>query len=173
LPKLRLDGLTLAFGAITVALTGIDCGLPGALSVKVMTAETAPVLLGYRLSVSLQVLPGERELLHPLSRVRSLEVAPIRDPKLILVNLMVEVPLFVRVTVRELPPHSVTVPKLTLEGDQVRPAITVRIEAGLTTLPFVAVMLLASCATPMARPPGVIEAFEMSEEFQVTVLVMF
>ena len=44
--KLRLLGLTFAFGAITVPLTGMVCGLPGALSCKVSTAEKFPVLLG-------------------------------------------------------------------------------------------------------------------------------
>jgi hypothetical protein len=38
-PKLRLDGLTLAFGAITLAVIAPFCGLSDALSVKVSMAE--------------------------------------------------------------------------------------------------------------------------------------
>ena len=60
--KLRLDGLTLAFGAIPVAVTCTCCGLPEALSWKLSTAEMLPVLLGRRLSVTWQVLPPASEL---------------------------------------------------------------------------------------------------------------
>ena len=66
-PKLRLDEFTLAFGAMMVARICTCCGLPVAVSVRLSVAEAAPVLLGHRLSVTLQVLPGAIEVIQPPS----------------------------------------------------------------------------------------------------------
>ena len=66
-PKFKFDGLTLAFGAITVAVIATFCGLPEAVSVKVRTAEFGPITLGHKLSVIVQLLPGFSGAMQPPS----------------------------------------------------------------------------------------------------------
>jgi len=67
-PKLKLDGLTSAFGAITVAAIEIFCGLlAAAVSVKVSMAEFAPIMLGHKLNVIVQLLPGFSGAMQPPS----------------------------------------------------------------------------------------------------------
>jgi hypothetical protein len=65
--KLNDDGLTLAFGAITVAVIPTFCGLPDAVSAKVRTAEFVPTMLGHKLSVIVQLLPAGSGFMQPPS----------------------------------------------------------------------------------------------------------
>jgi hypothetical protein len=90
-------------------------------------AETAPVILGHRLNVILQVFPGARLDIHPPSYVRSLVVAFCKLLKNIRLVRIVVVPWLVTVRYCEVPPHRVTVPKSTVVGEKLNPATEIEV----------------------------------------------
>ena len=56
LPKLRLVGTS--FTTVAVPVRGTDCGLPGALSVKLKLAVRVPLDLGVNATVTVQFAPA-------------------------------------------------------------------------------------------------------------------
>ena len=120
----------------------------------------------------LQLLPAASEL-QALLADRSFEVTFTNEPRETLVNFTVEVPVFVTVRTSVPLPHRRTDPKLMLEGEKVRPVVTVSVTGALVTLPTVAVMFVLPAATPVATPVPEIVARVESEECQVAVLVTF
>lgn len=102
LPKLRLLALSDATGLMTVAVMGIDCGLPAALSV--MTRFAACVLVTFeslvKLMMMVQLFPAFKVLGQSSTPRNPEESSPEIEPTLKFVKVIIEVPVLVSVVVR-------------------------------------------------------------------------
>ena len=95
LPKGRLAIETLAVGALPVPLTPKACGLVLALSVMLTEAERAPVAVGLKVTLMVQVLPAATGLPQVLVWAKSAGFVPATTTLLI---FKVMLPVLVRVT---------------------------------------------------------------------------
>ena len=92
MPKVKLVGKKLALGATPVPVSDTVCGLPVALSVKVMVPGWLPVAVGVNVTLIVQLAPAATELPQVLlSAYCALAV--------MLVTLSAAVPVLVSVTV--------------------------------------------------------------------------
>jgi hypothetical protein len=110
LPKLTLDGVADSCDCAPVALRAIVVGEPGAFVVSEMLPEELPVEVGAKTALNVALLPaaivcGEKPgIVNP---------APVTPPCEI---VRLALPTFFSVTVCELLPPTLTLPKLTLDG---------------------------------------------------------
>jgi len=110
LPKLTLDGVTDSCDCAPVALRAIVVGEPGAFVVSEMLPETLPEEVGAKTAFNVTLLPAEivwaERPVMPKPAPAALNCEIVRFA----------LPVFVRVTVCELLPPTLTLPKLTLDG---------------------------------------------------------
>jgi hypothetical protein len=110
LPKVTLDGVTDSCDGAPVALRAIVVGEPGALVVSEMLPDTAPAEVGVKIALIVALLPAEIVCGEKPGMVNP---APVTPPCEI---VRLALPAFFRVTVCELLPPTLTLPKLTLDG---------------------------------------------------------
>jgi len=109
-PKLTLDGATVSCGCVPVPLRAMVVGEPDAFVASEMLPEALPEEVGVKTALNVVLLPGEivwaekPVTLNPLPATLSCE------------TVRFALPVFVRVTVCELLPPTLTLPKLTLDG---------------------------------------------------------
>ena len=96
MPKARLEGETLAPGAVPVPLRLALWGLPLALSVMLSEAARLPLAEGVKVTLMVQLPPAATELPQVLVWAKSLALVPV-TVTLVIVN--VALPVLVRVTV--------------------------------------------------------------------------
>ncbi len=110
LPKLTLDGVTDSCDCAPVALRAIVVGEPGAFVVSEMLPETLPAEAGANTALNVALLPAEIVCGEKPGMVNP---APVTPPCEI---VRLALPAFFSVTVCELLPPTLTLPKLTLDG---------------------------------------------------------
>lgn len=115
--KARLVGERLAAGADTpVPLKVIDCGVLGALSLKLRVTEKVPAAVGLKVNVVRHEAPAASEPLHELAPWKSTLLLPVIVG--LLVKVSVAVPVLVNVTVCEADAApTVVAGKVRLEGE--------------------------------------------------------
>ena len=84
LPKLKLVGLRLATEAVPVPAKVTDCGLPVALSVRVIAAERLPMAVGSKVTLIVQVPPAATEAPQVLVWEKSPALVPVTASVVIL-----------------------------------------------------------------------------------------
>lgn len=130
-PKLRpAEGVRLKPGCVPVPVRPKDCGLLGALSATLMLAVRAPVALGWKITLIVQVPFGASEVLlvqvPPLATLKSDRLLPVTEMP---VRVRVEVPVFFTVSdIAELGLPTFTLPKA-------RPALGVKLMPGTVPVP--------------------------------------
>lgn len=77
LPKLTLEALRLATGAVPVPASAMEWGLPAALSVMVMEAARLPRAAGVKVTLIMQFPPAATELPQLLVWAKSLALVPV------------------------------------------------------------------------------------------------
>ena len=112
-PKPTLDGVTVNCDCTPVPLKAIVAGEPGALLVSEMLPEALPAEVGVKTALNVVLLPGEI-----VWAEKPVTLKPLPDT-LSCETVRLAVPEFVRVTVCELLPPTLTLPKLMLDGASV------------------------------------------------------